>query len=331
MEEQIEVLRTLWQGGMVEHHGEFYDFDRLEMAPVPRRPVPILVGGHSDIALRRAARIGDGWMGVYYDTEALKEIVRRLQGFRQEYGTADRPFEIQASIVDRMPTPDVCAELADEGVTCIITSAWMMQGLQFAPLDENVRPRGLRRAVHRPAARRCGPTPGRLVDGSPDGASGLSTLTPMSEQVEQASDLRAADGRARAPRAGPRQKLLDCTAEMLRSTSYRAVKVIDIAREAGTSPATFYQYFADVEAAILVLAQEMALDGERLVRLVAEGNWKGRAGYQTSLDLTDAFFAFWDQHRPVLRGRPQHRRGRPPVPQHPGRPAHAVTTESSPR
>jgi AcrR family transcriptional regulator len=124
----------------------------------------------------------------------------------------------------------------------------------------------------------------------------------MSEQVEQASDLRAADGRVPGRRGlATRQKLLDCTAEMLRSTSYRSVKVIDIAREAGTSPATFYQYFADVEAAILVLAQEMALDGERLVRLVAEGEWKGKAGYQTSLDLTDAFFAFWDQHRPVLR------------------------------
>jgi AcrR family transcriptional regulator len=124
----------------------------------------------------------------------------------------------------------------------------------------------------------------------------------MSEQVEQADDLRAADGRVPGRRGrATRQKLLDCTAEMLRSTSYRSVKVIDIAREAGTSPATFYQYFADVEAAILVLAQEMALDGERLVLLVADGTWKGKAGYQTALDLTDAFFAFWDQHRPVLR------------------------------
>lgn len=124
----------------------------------------------------------------------------------------------------------------------------------------------------------------------------------MSEPVEQAEDLRAADGRVPGRRGrATRQKLLDCTAEMLRSTSYRSVKVIDIAREAGTSPATFYQYFADVEAAILVLAQEMALDGVRLVRLVAEGSWKGKAGYQTALDLTDAFFAFWDQHRPVLR------------------------------
>ena len=88
---------------------------------------------------------------------------------------------------------------------------------------------------------------------------------------------------------------------MLRSTSYRDLKVIDIAREAGTSPATFYQYFADVEAAILVLAEDMAVDGEGLVRLVREGVWRGKPGYQTGLDLTDAFFAFWDRHRPVLR------------------------------
>ena len=68
-------------------------------------------------------------------------------------------------------------------------------------------------------------------------------------------ELRAADGRVPGRRGrATRQRLLDCTGEMLTTTSYRDVKVIDIAREAGTSPATFYQYFADVEAAILVLA-----------------------------------------------------------------------------
>ena len=127
-------------------------------------------------------------------------------------------------------------------------------------------------------------------------------MSEQAEQEDQDGDLRAADGRVPGRRGrATRQRLRECTAEMLRTTSYRSVKVIDIAREAGTSPATFYQYFADVEAAILVLAQEMALDGERLVRLVAEGTWKGKAGYQTALDLTDAFFDFWDQHRPVLR------------------------------
>jgi probable F420-dependent oxidoreductase len=139
MEEQIEVLRTLWRGGMVEHHGEFYDFDRLEMTPAPPRPVPILVGGHSETALRRAARIGDGWMGVYYGVDELIPIVERLQGYRAEYGTTERPFEIQASVVDRLPSPEVCAQLEQVGVTTLITSAWMMEGLQFASRDDNVR------------------------------------------------------------------------------------------------------------------------------------------------------------------------------------------------
>jgi probable F420-dependent oxidoreductase len=137
MEEQIEVLRTLWSGGMVEHHGEFYDFGRLEMSPAPERPVPILVGGHSERALRRAARIGDGWVGVMYGLDELRGYVERLQGYRREYGTADRPFEIQAAVVDRLPTPDVCAELDDMGVTTLMTSAWMMEGLSYASLEEN--------------------------------------------------------------------------------------------------------------------------------------------------------------------------------------------------
>lgn len=139
MEEQIEVLRTLWRGGMVEHHGEFYDFDRLEMSPTPADLVPVLIGGHSEIALRRAARIGDGWMGVYYTFDELEHHVERLQGYRREYGTDDRPFEIQASVTDRLPTPDMCAELDELGVTTLITSAWMMAGLTFASLDDNVR------------------------------------------------------------------------------------------------------------------------------------------------------------------------------------------------
>lgn len=88
---------------------------------------------------------------------------------------------------------------------------------------------------------------------------------------------------------------------MLSVTSYRDLKVIDIAREAGTSPATFYQYFTDVEAAILVLAEQMAADGERLVHVVRDGTWQGEAGYRTALTLVDGFFEFWDQHRPVLR------------------------------
>jgi len=88
---------------------------------------------------------------------------------------------------------------------------------------------------------------------------------------------------------------------MLQAGSYRDLKVIDIAREAGTSPATFYQYFADVEAAILVLAEEMAVDAARLPEIVRATSWRGKAGYERAQALVDGMLEFWDEHRSVLR------------------------------
>jgi AcrR family transcriptional regulator len=123
----------------------------------------------------------------------------------------------------------------------------------------------------------------------------------MSDAAADA-DLRAADGRVPGRRGrATRQRLLECTRDMLTSTSYRDVKVIDIARDAGTSPATFYQYFADVEAAILVLAEEMAQQGEHLTGIITDGSWVGSDAFATSLELVDALLEFWDHHRPVLR------------------------------
>jgi AcrR family transcriptional regulator len=114
--------------------------------------------------------------------------------------------------------------------------------------------------------------------------------------------LRAADGRVPGRRGrATRQRLLECTLEMLDNTSYRDVKVVDIAREAGTSPATFYQYFPDVEAAVLVLAEEMARAGQELASLVRDNPWKGKAGFTTSELLVDGFLTFWEQNRSVLR------------------------------
>ncbi len=124
----------------------------------------------------------------------------------------------------------------------------------------------------------------------------------MSYPAAADDDLRAADGRVPGRRGrATRQRLLECTREMLLTTSYRDVKVIDIARDAGTSPATFYQYFADVEGAILVLAEEMAQQGQHLTEIITEGSWTGDDAFATALELVDAFLAFWDDHRPVLR------------------------------
>ena len=88
---------------------------------------------------------------------------------------------------------------------------------------------------------------------------------------------------------------------MLRASNYRDLKVVDIARGAGTSPATFYQYFPEVESAILVLAEEMAHEGAVLTAIVRDGQWRGRAAYPTAEALVDGFFDFWESHRSVMR------------------------------
>jgi AcrR family transcriptional regulator len=121
--------------------------------------------------------------------------------------------------------------------------------------------------------------------------------------LEESDEPRAADGRVPGRRGqATRQRLLDCTAAMLRATSYRDLKVVDIAREAGTSPATFYQYFPDVESAILVLADEMVASGvDRFADLALANPWRGKAGYDRAEALAEAFLGFWDEHGPVLR------------------------------
>jgi AcrR family transcriptional regulator len=124
----------------------------------------------------------------------------------------------------------------------------------------------------------------------------------MSQGVQVGEEPRAADGRVPGRRGrATRRRLLDQTAEMLKSSGYRDLKVVDIARGAGTSPATFYQYFPEVESAILVLAEEMAHEGASLPEIVRTGVWRGRAAYGTAEALVDAFIEFWETHRSVLR------------------------------
>ena len=137
MEEMVEVLRALWKGGMVEHHGEHYDFDRLEMSPAPNRPVPIYVGGTSELALRRAARLGDGWIGMYHSIEELAEISAFITAERNAAGRGDESFDLVAS-PPVIPDPGTVAELEEAGVTTILTSAWMARGQKTVTREEAV-------------------------------------------------------------------------------------------------------------------------------------------------------------------------------------------------
>ncbi|MET7450595.1 TetR family transcriptional regulator [Streptomyces sp. NPDC005574] len=114
--------------------------------------------------------------------------------------------------------------------------------------------------------------------------------------------MRTVDGRVAGRRGqATRQKLLDCLSEMLSSSPYRDVKVIDVARKAGTSPATFYQYFPDVEGAVLEIAEQMATEGAELTELLAGRSWVGKAGWQTAQELVDGFLEFWRRNEAILR------------------------------
>jgi AcrR family transcriptional regulator len=114
--------------------------------------------------------------------------------------------------------------------------------------------------------------------------------------------VRTVDGRVAGRRGQEtRQKLLDCLSEMLSSSPYRDVKVIDVARRAGTSPATFYQYFPDVEGAVLEIAEQMAAESTALTELVEGRSWVGKAGWQTAQEFVDGFLDFWRKHDAILR------------------------------
>jgi probable F420-dependent oxidoreductase len=125
-DEMIEILRALWSGAYVEHHGRHYDFGRVRMLPQPTAPVPIYGGGLSEPALRRAARL-DGWISDLHSTAELKEIAATLRRYRVELGRADAPFDFVAACTDAFDA-DAIRRLEDFGVTHYATAPWILYG-----------------------------------------------------------------------------------------------------------------------------------------------------------------------------------------------------------
>jgi len=127
-DEAIEAMRSVMTGDMVEYHGRHVDFGRLMVRPVPDSPVPIYVGGLSEPGLRRAARLGDGWISVANTTDEVAEVVPRLGELREEYGTGDAtpaggPFEIKALCTDAFDQSGF-DRMAGIGVTEAMVCPW---------------------------------------------------------------------------------------------------------------------------------------------------------------------------------------------------------------
>jgi alkanesulfonate monooxygenase SsuD/methylene tetrahydromethanopterin reductase-like flavin-dependent oxidoreductase (luciferase family) len=119
MDEMIEILRGLETGGFFGFEGDHFALQRIKMSPAPARRIPILVGGHAEPALRRAARVGDGWMHAGGDPDELGRMLERLDALRREYGREKEPFEVHVISLDGF-TVDGVKRLEDRGVTDVI-------------------------------------------------------------------------------------------------------------------------------------------------------------------------------------------------------------------
>ncbi len=138
VDESIEAMQAILGGGMVDYHGEHVDFGKIQMSPAPTAPVPIFIGGHTEPALRRAAKYGDGWASAMIMMDDLREVIARLGVLRAEHGRGDRPFEIQATVLDRFGQEGY-EEQAAAGVTDVITIPWVFDGVPFeGALDDKI-------------------------------------------------------------------------------------------------------------------------------------------------------------------------------------------------
>jgi len=111
------VLRKLWSGEIVEHQGEFFSFPRLRSLPAPGH-IPIIPAGGSEAVMRRAARLGDGWMDQGNQVADMPPLIAKLNAMRREAGREHLPFEVVMVLKDAWDI-DLFRRAEDMGVTAI--------------------------------------------------------------------------------------------------------------------------------------------------------------------------------------------------------------------
>lgn len=121
LREAVQVLKLALAGGFVEHHGDVFDFEALQVCEQPAH-VPIIMGGNSDIALKRAARLGDGWFSSgSLSVDEASQIRTHLLGLLASNGRSEESFEIV--VRPEVAGPDEVAAWAAAGFRHIIVWA----------------------------------------------------------------------------------------------------------------------------------------------------------------------------------------------------------------
>ena len=124
LDEALGICKRLWTEDVVAHRGDFFEFDEVMFEPKPPQTPhpPIHVGGESEPALRRAARLGDGWLGLAHTPQSAGELVTRLRSLLREAGRADAPFEF--IVGGDLPDRDSVRAFEEAGITRMIVSPW---------------------------------------------------------------------------------------------------------------------------------------------------------------------------------------------------------------
>lgn len=118
-DEAIDIIRGLSSGDYFSYEGEIFQVPSLKLCPVAEEPTPILIGGHSEPALRRAVRVGDGWIHAGGDADDLSSLLDRVNALRREAGKQNDPFQVHVISPDAY-RPDGIRRLEDLGVTDVL-------------------------------------------------------------------------------------------------------------------------------------------------------------------------------------------------------------------
>jgi len=126
MDESLTVLRALLTGAPTTFHGEFFDVEDAVILPAPRSTVPVIVGGRSDAAVRRAALHGDGWIGIWNSAQRFAQVVDAIDEQANAVRRADHP---------RAHAMQVWCGIADERSQARKLVATAMEGFYQIPFD----------------------------------------------------------------------------------------------------------------------------------------------------------------------------------------------------
>jgi probable F420-dependent oxidoreductase len=124
LDEAIDVCKRLWTEETIAHDGEFFSFPPVMFEPKPLQEPhpPVVVGGESERALRRAVRRGDGWIGMSHTPDTAAAQVRRLRALEDELGRDGPP--VRATVMGTCATPDDAARWEASGVDRLIVVPW---------------------------------------------------------------------------------------------------------------------------------------------------------------------------------------------------------------